>query len=243
MEPLTISDAQLVLSGSHGLIVVPQSKFAKCWQPCCPHPDLELFVLCQVRDRICVGVSIWKSFDPIRRGHDLVIRVFCLCIKIGITAPCNALVRHLVCLSINIAAVGWIQGKWASDSVIEQRVGYQTTGIVSFSIRRQLDWIAGAATDCAIGDVLSIQLASVERLDISSVILIEAGELVVEENRRTDIVRDVELQCTDANVFLCHAKLRRVVAKVIFPLWWLSALGLEGRGVLVAGYGVKGVGR
>ena len=105
---------------------------------------------------------------------------FCLRIKIGIAAPSNALVGHLICLSVDIAAVGWVQGKWASDGVIEQRVGNQTTGIVSFSIRRELDWIAGAATDCAIGDEGSIQLASIERLDVSSVILIEVGEFVVE---------------------------------------------------------------
>ena len=54
--------------------------------------------------------------------------------------------------------------------------------------------------DGPIADEITFQLVSVERLDVSAMVLIKVGQAVVEVDWWSDVVRDVELEGADWGV-------------------------------------------
>ena len=94
-------------------------------------------------------------------------------------------------------ATALIDGSRAEEGVVEDGVGDQTTGVIGEAGAICLQWVASAATDGVVAQEMALELISVERLDISPVVLVEVGETVVEVDRRANVVWDVELQGTD----------------------------------------------
>lgn len=102
-----------------------------------------------------------------------------------------------------------ISGNRAEDGVIEDGVGDQAAGIVSFAVWCQLQRVASTAIDRAVAFGVTPELACVKRPDVSSMILIEVREAVVEVYVGTDIVRDAELEGADSGVCDIDGAVRR----------------------------------
>lgn len=119
-------------------------------------------------------------------------------VQLRITAPGNAVIAHaesVLSISCQIDSPG------TENGVVEDGVGNQAARVVCFAVWGESEGIAGAAIDAAIASSGTSELVGVERLDISSVVLIEAGEAVVEIDMGADVVGDAELERADGGVF------------------------------------------
>ena len=188
---VTFRDLDLIGSCGHDGVVIPERKFAKRGQPSCPHPHLKLFVLRQIGYGILVGIAVRIPVVPVRRRHDFLISVRSLTVQLRVTTPRNAFASHIVCFC-TIDGPGGIQSHRRSDRVIEQRVGNEAARVICLPVRGQLQRIASTRGDRAIAYELSIQLVSIQRFDISAVVLVEIGQAVVEENRWPNVIWNIE---------------------------------------------------
>jgi hypothetical protein len=135
---------------------------------------------------------------------------------------------------LRLVTASRVSGNRAEDGVIEDGVGDQTAGIVSFAVGRQLQWVAGTAIDRAVAFGVTLELGCVKRLDVPSMILIEVREAVVEVYVRTDIVRDAELEGADSGVCDVDGAVRRSPRLGSPAPLWSSEVGrFEGVGILV----------
>ena len=95
------------------------------------------------------------------------------------------------------------------DSIVENGVGNQTAGVICFSVGCQFQRITGAAVDCAVALGIAFELIGVKRLDVSSVVLIEIREFIVEVYVRSDVVWNAELKSADSCVCDVDCAVRR----------------------------------
>lgn len=51
---------------------------------------------------------------------------------------------------------------------------------------------------------VTLELIGVERLNVSSMVLVEVGQAVIEVDGRTNVVGDVKLERTDRSIFDAH---------------------------------------
>ena len=75
---------------------------------------------------------------------------------------------------------------------VEQGVGDQSTGVDDF-VTLDGNWFASAASEVLNCSMFPLQLVSIQTVYISSMVLVEIRELVVEQDRRVQIRRHVEL--------------------------------------------------
>ena len=135
---------------------------------------------------------------PIWRRRDLDGLVMGLLIQGCITVPGNTLICHNK--GSWLVTAWWVDSDGAKDGVVEDGVGDQSAGVVSFSVVVQLQRIAGGTVYGAIALRIAFELIGVERLDISSVILVEVCKLVIEVHMWSNIIRNVELKSADSGL-------------------------------------------
>ena len=136
---------------------------------------MEFLILGQVRNAIAITIRV--PIMPIRRRADLELVVFRLAVQGCVAVPRNTVVGHDERLW-RIATL-LIDSDRTEDGVIEDGVGDQSAGVVSFVVRSQLQWIASAAVYRIVTLGLTFQLIGVQRLDVSSVVLVEVCKPVV----------------------------------------------------------------
>lgn len=115
-----------------------------------------------------------------------------------------------------VGAVDRVEQDRREESVVEYAVGYETTWVVRLPVIRHLQRIAVASFDSIVIQSLTIQLILIIRLHISSVILVEVRELVIEQYRRLQRIRLTEsyMTCRCANsviriiVSILHVRMR-----------------------------------
>ena len=139
---------------------------------------------------------------PVWWGRHLPRFVVGFLVQRCITGPSDTIIGHHE-WSWGVAARS-IDRDRAEDGVVEDGVGDQTTWVECLSVRCQSQGIAGAATYCIIVLCIALELIGIEGLDVSSVVLIEVGEAVVQVNVRANIVRDTELKGADSGVGDVH---------------------------------------
>ena len=90
--------------------------------------------------------------------------------------------------------------KWLTEGIVEKRVRDKSTWIVWFLGRRVEDQgrtgitsFQGAKRNC-----FTLKLPFINRLDISSVVLVEIGESVVEEDWCREVVGNLKFESADS---------------------------------------------
>jgi hypothetical protein len=83
------------------------------------------------------------------------------------------------------------------ERIVEYRVRNQPAGVIrQFGCIIHPEGIAITVGNLIGSPGHALELIGIERLDISSVVLEEVGEAVVEKNWRLQVVVNAELQCT-----------------------------------------------
>lgn len=168
----TVLNTQPIISRCQFRRIIPSSEFAKSRQRGSPHPNHEIFILAQVRDGLLLSISIWKSFTPILRRHNLPWFVFCFLYNFLVTFPSNSLVCHCI-LHLSIHTPNLPR---AVDCIIEHRIRNQSTRIVCFlRVWVNSERLTSAPFDGLVLNSFPFHLIKIHRLHISSVILIEVG--------------------------------------------------------------------
>jgi len=203
MPRRTIINVDFVGAACHDVLVVPQSQLAKRGQTCSAHPDMKLFKGVKVgQGKACVVGGI--SQTPVWRRRDLVDRVGSVLVQIFVAGPGDTLVGHLIGRVV-VAGALRIEEDGTEEGVIEEGIGNEATGVICL-VRDGVDAqrIAVAGPDAVVAPEVTAELGLVERLDVSSVVLIEVCEAVVQKDVRADIVGNVEAQlanvCDDGSL-------------------------------------------
>lgn len=119
-------------------------------------------------------------------------------IKIPIAVPRYARSAvHNVYLRCGIFPIGarcrGILEDWVVESIVKHGVRDEPARIIWLSSRGiSRDWITGAGTDGAVVYRCTLELIRLEGLDITSMVLVEIREAIVEEDRGVHILGDVE---------------------------------------------------
>lgn len=142
------------------------------------------------------GIVLGVYSAPKWRRANLIRSVFGVFVQVLIAAPSDALVGHGVvdCASF----IGTIEQLRGVEGVVEHGIGNQSARVVGLvRVGVELQRVAVAAIDGRVVAKVAHKLVGVERLDITAVVLVEVCELVVEEDRRGEIVGDPEAQLAD----------------------------------------------
>lgn len=196
IEQLTVHNVDLVRAAAHGRGVVSLSQLAECRQTCCPHPNHKRLVVGQVGRRVGVGVSVREAVDPVRRRGNIGITHGRGKVSVQrlVRAPGNAgRVLHRIRL-VGAVAIPHVEKDRAGEGVVEQRVGNQAAGIVRRAAGVEPQRVAVGVMHGAVVKGIALELLVVEALHVAPVVLVEVGELVVEQHGRTHSLRDVKLQ-------------------------------------------------
>lgn len=188
---LTVGDVNLVGSSSHGLVVIALIQLAELGQTGCTHPDLESLPLAQVGRTVLFSV-LGECFTPVGRRHDGRGVVLGVAVEVPVGGPSNpAVVLHFVDSAVLIGALEILLQR-RSERVVEHRVGDEAAWVDGQSIVPVKGDLFGATTVGAVDRVgalsIAFQLIGVEGRDISTMVLIEVGEMVVEEHRRAHVL-------------------------------------------------------
>jgi len=121
------------------------------------------------------------------------------------------------------------------EGVIEHRVRNQSTRIVWLVVLIRVK--RGAIARVDVSGVLrrAFELIDVDGLNIATMILVEVGEAVVEENRRLDVIRDCNAQNADICLSGHSGHWPGVVVACTTPSGLFFHLGIEGRRYMLAG--------
>lgn len=131
---------------------------------------------------------------PVGRGEDVSVVVLGLAVEIFVTVPRDPrVVLHMVHPRIIAAGLGRVREHRAGEGIIEHGVGDQPAGIVrlvTLTIQRS----AVRVMNVAVRSLVALELVGIEGEDISAMVLVEVGEVVVEKNRRTHLLWNGELE-------------------------------------------------
>lgn len=127
---------------------------------------------------------------PVWRGCNLVVLVFGFLIQIRVRAPGDASICHKIWLSWSITC--GIDQSGRVEGIVKDGVGDQSTRVICLALVVVSQGVARAVVDGVVAKSLTFQLICVERLDISSMVLVEVRETVVEIDWRSNVIRDVE---------------------------------------------------
>lgn len=179
---LTVDDLQRVSTGNHGMSVVPCVQLAEVGQTGSAHPDHEVFVLADVGGWVLVSVAaVRKAVLPIFwRDYFVVVGGLGLLVQFLVGAPSDTLFGHFVGL-IHLDFARDVEKHKGGVGIIEQGVGDQSAGVVSPPFVIDLKGLARGVLNLLDGDVVAGQLAVVERLDVSAMVLVEVLEAVIEQ--------------------------------------------------------------
>ncbi|KAH3669065.1 hypothetical protein OGAPHI_001661 [Ogataea philodendri] len=153
------------------------------------HPVLELVPLADIW-HVCLVVAVGIHLVPVRRRNNLRRTVLGLLEPIFVGRPCDVLsVEHVVGVCV-------VHGSKGRESVVEVRVGDQSTRIVSCSVcvdRQRLTILSHGILDIRNGGNFSVQLIFTETLGVSSVVGPEVLQPVEKVHMGPNIVRNLEL--------------------------------------------------
>lgn len=194
---LTVIDVHLVLTTLHGGSVITQGQLAEGRETGGAHPYMERFPLMDVWDRDIVAV-LGVHHAPIWWRDHLIDSVGGLLVQIAITCPCGTICDHSIVDGLGVVAR--VQQAWRAEGVVEERVCDQTARIVCLTVFTKTQGVTVAVGDGVVINKVSFELILVERLDIATVVLVEVCELIVEEDGRGQVVRDVEAQGANGRV-------------------------------------------
>lgn len=189
----------MVASRSHRLGVITLVELAESGQAGSAHPDLEGLPSLQIRRRVLLGVVVGIALAPVGGRQDIAGLILGRVIQVLVAAPGDVgAVLHKVRLCVVVLGSGRVQELGAGKGVVEHGVCNQSTRVV-----RLLDAVDGVvavqrgtlgAVDVAIRPSGSRELSDVERIGIATVVLVEVGELVVEQDWRVHVLGDGESQ-------------------------------------------------
>lgn len=142
----------------------------------------------EVRDPLlCIVVVV-----PVRRGDHLPLVIMRLPIQGLVTLPCDPLVCHVV------KGVRLPFEHGTADGVVEHGVRNQATRIVRLpGSRVGRQGRTHAARNRTVRQSRALQLLQLQGLNVSSMILVEVGETIVHEDRRSHRLGNIEREVTD----------------------------------------------
>ena len=142
------------------------------------------------------GVVLGIYGAPVRRRADLIRSVLCVFVQVLIAAPSDALVCHGVVDSAIL--IGTIEQTRGIEGVVEHGIGDQAARVIGLvRVGVKLQRVAVAAIDGRVVAEITHELIGVERLDVTAMILVEIGKLVVKKDGRSEIVGNPEAQLAD----------------------------------------------
>lgn len=156
---------------------------------------MESLPLLQVRRGHLIRVIIRVAVRPVRRWHTVLGTVVRLAVEITVRLPSNALLRHLVRLRLVALPTRRVAQLRARKGVVEHGVGDQTTGEVRLVlVFIHLKRVATGSVELAVCLRIALELFGIERVDITTVVLVEVGHVVVEQDGGPHVLGDVEAQ-------------------------------------------------
>lgn len=194
----TVINDDFVASRSHRLGVVTLVELAESGQTSSAHPDLEGLPSLQVRRRVLFGVVVGIALAPVGRRQDIAGLILGWVVQVLVAAPGDVgVVLHKVRLCLVALGSGRVQELRAGKGVVEHGVCDKSARVVGL-----LDAVDGVAikrgalgtVDVAVRPSGSRELSGVERIGIATVVLVEVGKLVVEQDRRFQVLGDGESQ-------------------------------------------------
>jgi len=194
-----VVDLQPISARSQDIFVIALGELTEGGQTGRSHPDLERLPrvkIWKLWQRVVAAVDVLLL--PIGRRNNIRWLVLCLTVEIALMSPRSSLGRHVI-YTRAVLVLGWIGCIEVGEGVVEHRVGNETTGIVWLAIDR-VQGPAVARINVAHGASGSFQLLNVHALNVTSVVLVEVGQAVVEQNGRLDVVGDLEAEDADAGV-------------------------------------------
>jgi hypothetical protein len=195
-QRLTVVNHQIIGPRPHSLSVVALVQFAESRKTSRPHPDLESLPFLEVGRRRILSVSIGVAIVPVRRGDYVSVIVRGFAVEIFVTVPRDTrVILHMVYPRIISAGLGRVREHGAGEGIVEHGVGDQSAGIIRLAALT----IQGSAVrvlNVAVRSLVALELVGIEGEDISAMVLVEVGEVVVEENRRAHLLWNGELEMT-----------------------------------------------
>lgn len=197
----TVINGDLVAASLQRSSVVALVQLAEVGQTGCSHPDLESLPVLEIRRRGLVGVAVGVPVLPVGRRDAVLWLVLGRAVKSPVAVPRDAgVVGHDVRDGEGVVARrrGRVEPHGVGKGVVEHRVGNQTAGVVGLLAilvavqRRALG--AGNGIVVASG---ALELIRIKRVDVAAMVLVEVGEMVVEENRCAHLLGDVESQAAN----------------------------------------------
>lgn len=131
---------------------------------------------------------------PVGRGKDVSVVVRGIAVEIFVAVPRDPrVVLHVVYPRIIATGLGRVRQHRAGEGIVEHGVGDQTAGIIrlaALAIQRS----AVRVMNVVVRSLVALELVGVEGEDISAMVLVEVGQVVVEENRRAHLLWNGELE-------------------------------------------------
>ena len=203
----TANNFKLVDTAFHGCVIIPTRELAELWQASSAHPNHESWIFRNVGEVVLI-VSFGVPIVPIRRGMDVFRGVLCLAIQRLVGLPGNVgLVLHFVGFHV-------LHVEGAADAIIEEGVCNQATRIVWLSsLLVHCQRRASRAVDSRGAQRFAPELSVAEGGNVTTVVLVEVSEVVVEQYRRTHRFRDFEL-----DVAVRHVGVFALVRLIYLPV-------------------------
>lgn len=149
----------------------------------------------QVRRGHLIRVVIGVALGPVGGRDSILGTVLGLAVQLTVRVPRDALLRHLVRLGLVALAAGRVAQNGAGEGVVEHRVGDQAAGEVRLAlVLVDFERVAARSIHLAVRLGVAFELIGVEGIDVASVVLVEVGHVVVEQDGRAHVLRNVEAE-------------------------------------------------
>lgn len=183
---LTVGNVQLVRALGQFVRIVAHVQLAESWQRCRAHPYNEVLVLRNIRRRVGFRIASRIFNSPIGRNSNRRRVQTGLLVQRLVRVPSNAFLEHGV-----VSSTRSHRGQ-VGEGIVEYRVGDQSARVIWFATTIFLQWgtLRVGSGIARLGN----ELVGVEAADVTSVVLEEICELVVEQNRWAHVFRNLELQ-------------------------------------------------
>lgn len=196
----TVMNDKFVISLLHSVLVVALVQLAEHGQTSSAHPHLESLPVLNIGRGVLLGVVLGITFGPVGWRQDVLGVVLRSAIQILVAAPGNvAVVLHRVFLGC--VGSGSIEPHGAAEGIIEKGVRDETAGVVGlFGMVASLERCALGILQVTVAERLAFELVGVERVDISSVVLIKVLEVIVKQDRGLHVLGEVEADAADVGL-------------------------------------------
>jgi hypothetical protein len=181
-----------------GLNIVPLVELGELGKTGGAHPHLEGLPLLEV-GQILRRVT-GELLSPVGRGDNLRGIQAGLPVQVAVRGPGDVrVVLHLV----DLGRVAVVDAGGRSEGIVKHGVGNQTArvdGQVRLIV--PVHGVALRAADGAVADGIALELAGEEGLHVAAVVLVEVGEVVVEEDWRAHVFGNDEFELADVRLVL-----------------------------------------